>query len=52
MVEFVRELIGERWIKVRVKRYISQRKQTDLRNQQEGVLSVSLFLVAINGILG
>ena len=47
MMEFIRELIGERWIKVRVGGYISQSKQTDL-----GMISVTLSLVAINGILG
>ena len=31
---------------------ISQNKQTDLRIPQGGVLSVTLFLVEINGILG
>ena len=30
----------------------SQNKQTDLGVPQEGVLSVILFLLAINGILG
>ena len=30
MMEFIRELIGERWIKVRVGEPISQSKQTDL----------------------
>ena len=30
----------------------SQNKQTDLGVPQGGVLSVTLFLVAINGILG
>ena len=51
IMEFIRELIGERWIKVRVGGYISQSKQTDLRIIQGGVLSVTLFLVSINGIL-
>ena len=50
-MEFIRELIGERWIKVRMGRYISQSKQTNLGIPQRGVLSVTLFLVAINGIL-
>ena len=30
MVRFIRELIGERWIKVRVAGFITQNKQTDL----------------------
>ena len=51
-MEFIRELIGERWIEVKVGGYIPQRKQTDLRISQGGVLSVILFLVAINEILG
>ena len=37
---------------VRVGGSVLQSKQTDLRSPQEGVLSVTLFLVAINGILG
>ena len=52
MTEFIRELIGERWIKVRVGGPISQSKQTDLGVPQGGVLSVTLFLMAINGMLG
>ena len=52
MMEFIRQLIGERWIKVRVGGYISQSKQIDLGILQGGVLSVTLFLMAINGILG
>ena len=52
MMEFIRELIGKKWIKVRVKGYISQSKYTDFGIPQEEVLSVTLFLVAINGILG
>ena len=32
--------------------YISQSKQTDLRIPQLGVLSVTLFQMVINGILG
>ena len=51
MLRFIRELIGERWIKVRVGRSISQSKQTNLGVLQGGVLSVTLFLVAINGVL-
>ena len=50
IVEFIRELISERWIKVRVGGYISQSKQTDLGIPQAGVFSVTLFLVAIIGI--
>ena len=52
MMEFIREMIGERWKKVRVGAAISQRKQTDLGIPQGGVFSVTLFLVAVNGILG
>ena len=52
MMEFIRELICERWIKVRMGGYISQSKQRDLRTLQGGVFSVILFLVVINGILG
>ena len=37
---------------VRVGGSVLQSKQTDLRSPQEGVLSVTLFLVAINGISG
>ena len=51
-MELIRKLIGERWIKMRVGEVISQNKQTDLGIPQRGVLSVTLFLVAINGILG
>ena len=51
MMEFVRELISERWIKVRVGGLISQNKQTDLIIPQGGVLSITIFLVAINSIL-
>ena len=51
MKELIRELIDERWIKVRVGESISQSRQTDLGIPQGGVLSVTLFLVAINGIL-
>ena len=43
---------AERWIKVKVGGSTSQNKQTDLGVPQGGVLSVTLFLVAINGILG
>ena len=52
MLIFIRELIGERWIYMRVGGYISQSKQTDLEVPQGQVLSIILFLVTINGILG
>ena len=52
MMEFIRELIGERWIEMSVGRSLSQSKQIDLGILQGGVLSVTLFLMAINGILG
>ena len=52
MLRFIRELISERWIEVRAVGSISQSKQTDMGIPQGGVLSVTLFLVAINGILG
>ena len=52
MLRFIRKLIDERWIKVRVGGSISQSKQTDLRIPQGEVHSVTLFVVAINGILG
>ena len=42
-MEFIRELIDERWIKVRVAGPISQNKQTDLEITKEGVLSVTFF---------
>ena len=51
MLRFIKELISERWINVRVGGFISQSKQTDLGISQREVLSVTLFLVAINGIL-
>ena len=51
-MEFIRELISERWIKVRVGGYISQSKQTDLGIPQSRVFSDTIFLVAINEILG
>ena len=38
MLKFIRELIGKRWIKVRVGESISQSKQTDLEIPQGGVL--------------
>ena len=37
---------------MRVGRYILQSKQTDLGILKGGVLSIIIFLVAINGILG
>ena len=49
--EFIRELVGETWIKVRVGRSNSQSKQTDLVISQGGVLSLTIFIVANNGIL-
>ena len=52
MMEFIRELISERWIKVRMGGSISQNTQTDLGIPQGGVLDIILFLFAINGILG
>ena len=52
MLRFIRELIVGRWIKVRVGGPNSLSKQTDLRIPQGVVLSVILFLVAMNGILG
>ena len=51
MMEIIRELIGERGIKLRVGGSISQSKQTDLGIPQGRVFSVVLFLVAINEIL-
>ena len=39
-------------MKVKVGGFISQNKQTDLGIPQGGELSITLFLVAINGILG
>ena len=52
MLRFIRELVGEKWINMIVGGFVSQSKQTDLKIPQEGVLSVILFLVAINDILG
>ena len=51
MMRTIRELIKERWIKVRIGGIISQSRKTDLGVPQGGVLSVTLFLVAINDIL-
>ena len=48
----MKELISERWIKVRVGGSVSKSKQADLGIPQGRVLSVTLFLVAINSILG
>ena len=45
MIEFIKELIGERWIKVRVGGSISQSKHTDSEISQRRVLSVTIFLV-------
>ena len=47
----IKELIKERWIKVRANGYISQRRKTELGIPQGGVLSMTLFLVGINDIL-
>ena len=52
MMKLIRELIGESWIKVKMKGYILQSKQTDFGIPQGGVFNVTLYLVAINGILG
>ena len=52
MMDFMRELTSERWIKVRVGGSILQIKQTDLGIPQGGVFSLTLFLVVINGIFG
>ena len=52
MLKFTKELISERWIKVKVGGSTSQNKQTDLGIPQVRMLSLTLFLVTINGILG
>ena len=52
ILRFIRELIGEGWIKVKVGGSISQSKQTNLGIPQRVVLSVTLFPVVINDILG
>ena len=52
MMEFIRELIGDRWIKLRVDGFTSQNKQTGLGISQEGVLNVTFFQVVTYGILG
>ena len=52
MMEFIRELISDRRIKVKVGGSTLQNKQTDLGVPQGGVLSVILFLVVTNGIQG
>ena len=51
-MEFIRELINNRWIIVRKDESKSQKRQRDLGILQKVVLNVTLFLVAINGILG
>ena len=51
MMKTIRELIKERWIKMRTNGYISQSRKTELGIPQGGVLSVTVFLVAINNIL-
>ena len=51
MAEFVREFISGRYIKEKVGGYTSQNIQTDLGIPQRRVPSVTLFLVAVNGIL-
>ena len=51
ILELIRELISERWIKMRVGGFFLQNKKTDLGIPQGGVMSVTLFLVAINVIL-
>ena len=45
MLKFIRELIIERWIKVRVGGTTSQSKETDLGIPQERILSVTQYLV-------
>ena len=51
-MEFIREMISKRWIKERVRGTTLLSKQIDLGIPQRGLLSVTLFLVVINGILG
>ena len=51
MMRTIRELIKERWIKVRIDGIISKSRKTDLEVPQGGVLRETLFLVAINDIL-
>ena len=51
MLETNKELVKEKWIRVRVGRTTSQSRQRDLEITQEAVLSAALFLVAINEIL-
>ena len=46
MIEFVKELISEKMIKVRVGGSTSLNKQTDLGIPQREVLSLTVFLVA------
>ena len=50
-MEFIRELISERWIKVRIEESTSLRKEMDLWIPHGRVLNIILFLVAINSIL-
>ena len=52
MLELIRKLISDRWIKVRVGRSTPQNRQRDLGILQEVILGEALFLVAINVILG
>ena len=52
MLRFIREVIGERWIKMRVGGTVSQSKQTELGIPHGRVRSITLFQVAINCILG
>ena len=51
-MEFIRELITEKWVKVRVVGTTLHCKQTDLGIPQGRILSIILILIAINGILG
>ena len=51
MMRTIRELIKERWIKVRISGIISKSRKTDLGVLQGAVLSVTLLLVTINNIL-
>ena len=50
--ERMMELIYKRWFKVRRRGFTLQNKQKDLEVVQEGILSMTLYLVAINVILG
>ena len=51
MMKTIKELIKERWIKVRIEGNISHSRKTELGIPQGGVMSVTLFLIAINHIL-